>query len=432
MYETVDYLMGLPAIRDKCSKVFNLALDNKLQFWSLKPQGLDKIASDVISLVERDYGSYDNIPPHGRWRHFLGGRLETLIREWEFSSVSELEIGRRLFDLMVVSVLLDAGAGDKWKFVTPDTKEVVARSEGLALASFFLFKQGAFSSDPKNPYQCDSKGLKIVTTSQLERGLQVSSSNPLKGADSRASLLVKLGVVLSTYEHDDYFGRNKQEQRPGYMIDYLQRIASSEDNSGFVVDTNDLWRAVIYGFRDIWPVEGRVNYGGIVLGDVWECPALGADKSVNLVPFHKLSQWLTYSLIEVLQKKLGCIVRNLDSMTGLPEYRNGGLFIDRDVFVPKLQAFAESFNLAPEAVCALSDIPALGASHPAIVEWRALTIISIDRVAEILREKAHRKDLTLPQILEAGTWKLGREVAAKLRPETRGPPLNLILDGTVF
>ena len=424
--------MSLPAIREKCGKVYSLALDDELQYWKLHPENLDSIASDVISLVQRDYGNFEKIPPHGRWRHFLGGRLEKLIEEWELSHVSKLDIARRLFDLMVVSVLLDAGAGDRWKFITPDTHEAVARSEGLALASFFMFRNGDFSSDPQNPYQCDSSGLVKVTAAKLEEGLQVSTSNPLQGADSRASLLTKLGTVISQYEKEDYFGRNREKQRPGYMIDYLQHLSGTSKPIGFGIDTHDLWRAVIYGFQKIWPTEGRVVYGKTILGDVWECPALGSTNSVNLVPFHKLSQWLTYSLIEVLQKSLDCVVSNMDAMTGLPEYRNGGLFIDRGVFTPKLSQLAASFGLDPNNVNSLSDIPAMGASHPAIVEWRALTVISIDKVAEILRHKAMKNNLTLPQILEAGTWKLGREVAAKLRPESRGPPLKLILDGTVF
>jgi len=43
----------------------------------------------------------------------------------------------------------------------------------------------------------------------------------------------------------------------------------------------------------------------------------------RIVPFHKLTQWLTYSLLEPLETA-GLTVVNLDELTALPEYRNGG------------------------------------------------------------------------------------------------------------
>ena len=41
--------------------------------------------------------------------------------------------------------------------------------------------------------------------------------------------------------------------------------------------------------------------------------------------------------------------------------------------------------------------------------------------------------LTLAQVLEAGTWKAGRELAEVSRPNTKEPPIGLLAsDGTVF
>ena len=48
------------------------------------------------------------------------------------------------------------------------------------------------------------------------------------------------------------------------------------------------------------------------------------------MPFHKLSQWLTYSLLEPFEWA-GVTVTGLDALTGLPEYRNGGLLLDTGV-----------------------------------------------------------------------------------------------------
>jgi hypothetical protein len=64
----------------------------------------------------------------------------------------------------------------------------------------------------------------------------------------------------------------------------------------------------------------------VPLGDVWPCSALaatGAKDGAELVPFHKLTGWTTYSLLEPLQKVLGWKIEGVEDMTGLPEYRNG-------------------------------------------------------------------------------------------------------------
>ena len=120
-----------------------------------------------------------------------------------------------------------------------------------------------------------------------------------------------------------------------------------------------------------------------------------------------------------------------DQMTGLPEYRNGGLLIDFGLLVPNLPALFKSFGKDAPAGASLLDVPPLPASHSAVVEMRAVTIIMLDRLATDIRAKVG-VELSLPQVLESGTWKAGREIAKKLRPETSGPPFEYIADGTVF
>jgi hypothetical protein len=147
------------------------------------------------------------------------------------------------------------------------------------------------------------------------------------------------------------------------------------------------------------------------LGDTWPHPILG------LVPLHKLSQWLTYSMIEPLEDA-GVAITDLDALTGLAEYRNGGLFVDGGVIVPR-------------------DPALLGASHAvdstAVVEWRSLTVALIDQVAALLRTRLGLDAVQLPlaKVLEGGTWRAGREIAAELRKDG-GPPLRVQSDGTVF
>lgn len=133
----------------------------------------------LTSFVKRDFGtnlaSVSNvarciyagllttvqIPPHGRWRHLDAGRprVEPLIAKWKASvdPPSEKEIARRLLDLFLVSVLLDAGAGNAWLYHEESTKQSFSRSEGLGVASFVMFEEGLFSGNSANPYQADGE-----------------------------------------------------------------------------------------------------------------------------------------------------------------------------------------------------------------------------------------------------------------------------------
>jgi hypothetical protein len=108
--------------------------------------------------IQRDYApDYHTIPPHGRWQHFeVGGRprIDQLIKSWP-SSVDTAEQTRRLIDLFLVSVLLDAGAGTKWQYKSQDNGKIYRRSEGLAVASLDMFKEGLFSSNPEQKEQVD-------------------------------------------------------------------------------------------------------------------------------------------------------------------------------------------------------------------------------------------------------------------------------------
>jgi Protein of unknown function (DUF1688) len=70
-----------------------------------------------------------------------------------------------------------------------------------------------------------------------------------------------------------------------------------------------LWHLVVQGLGGVWPAT-RTQFHGVSLGDVWPCAVLESSSDVHtkdegdsLVPFHKLSQWLVYSLIEM------CVVR---------------------------------------------------------------------------------------------------------------------------
>jgi hypothetical protein len=166
----------------------------------------------------------------------------------------------------------------------------------------------------------------------------------------------------------------------------------------------------------VWPA--RLAVGGIPLGDCWRHPAVRSrDATDGLAPFHKLSQWLTYSLIEPMQRA-GLTVTGIDDLTGLAEYRNGGLLIDTGVLALRDEAEVRRRHDVGSTL---------------VVEWRALTVALLDRIAALVRERLGRdaRQLPLPCILQGGTWAAGRAIARDLRADG-GPPLQVISDGTVF
>ncbi|NBV82184.1 MAG: DUF1688 family protein, partial [Actinobacteria bacterium] len=138
------------------------------------------------------------------------------------------------------------------------------------------------------------------------------------------------------------------------------------------------------------------------------------DPAAGWMPFHKLSQWLAYSLIEPLEWA-GLPVSGLDELTGLPEYRNGGLLIDGGVLTLRDPSLAA----AP-----------LRPGDAAVIEWRALTVALLDELLPLVRARLERPDLPLACLLEGGTWAAGRQWAQQLRGGT--PPLQVESDGTVF
>ncbi|NDJ18929.1 URC4/urg3 family protein [Myxacorys almedinensis] len=404
--KAIAYLRSPQSIRDRSEQLFALAQADRLAYFRCDLTQLNSVADYVLTVIREQYPDL-NIPFHSRWRHFeVGGSVRLKNLEQKLASLSALERAKTKFDLVVPSVLLDAGAGAHWQYIEPQTHQVWQRSEGLAVASFDCFCQGMFSSHPDHPYQADAKGLQAVTPKRLAAGFQVSDRNPLVGLEPRSHLLQNLGQSL--YRHPNLFGT--AHPRIGNLVDYL--LEQSENNN---LSATTVFQSVLEGLETIW--SGRIAISGVNLGDVWVHSALSGDPFADLVPFHKLSQWLTYSLLEPLQE-LGLTITDLDQMTGLPEYRNGGLCLDLGLLRLKDEQLLQAHH-AP--------------GSELIVEWRSLTVSLLDRIADTLR---HRLDLTsaelpLVKILQGGTWAAGRKIASQLRPGGT-PPLQIISDGTVF
>ena len=211
-------------------------------------------------------------------------------------------------------------------------------------------------------------------------------------------------------------------------IDYLASRASK----GNTIDFQILWTTLQNVLLPIWP-STRTQLSGHPVGDAWPLQALSDHPpSPNspyhtIQPFHKLTQWLAYSLMVPLERLLSITWKNADIATGLPEYRNGGVFIDTGVLTLKPKALVRGVKHSGV------DLPAFDATADEIVEWRALTVALLDRVHEAIQQTdLGPQRLTLPQVLEAGTWKAGRELAAEKRPETRSSPILILGDGTLF
>ncbi|KAJ6469199.1 hypothetical protein C8R47DRAFT_1150716 [Mycena vitilis] len=436
--ETAQYLRTLPAIRDRCNEVFQLAKQDKLQYFEYHPENEVNVVAFCVDIIRTIYGTaYDKIPPHGRWRHCDAHhpRIAPLLEKWAASpSPPDVEeVATRLIDLFTVSVLLDAGAGPRWAYKEADSGVEFRRSEGLGVAAVHMFTAGLFSGDKEQPYKVDAAGLAALTPAALASAMQVTEDNPLVGLEGRASLLTRLADALRA--SPQFFG---PDARPGGLVAYLKSQATSTTSTETEIPMTALWHALIAGLQPIWP-PGRGELAGVPLGDVWPCPALGAasgsdlSNGEDLVPFHKLTGWLAYSLREPLERVLGWRIEGGDLQTGLPEYRNGGLFLDLGV----LRLRTTPLQAEPLPRDAATGLPRVPPSHPAIVEWRAMTVVLLDRTHIALRTALPAPTLTLAQALESATWAGGRAIAAQMRPakdgkEGGGPPIEIESDGTVF
>lgn len=403
----VRWLRTPEAIRGRCHELLTLAERGRLSHFVLHQERLEPAAEYVAEVIRANYPDLD-IPYHARWRHFSAGGVD----RWaglaaDLGDLDADAVARIRFDLCVPSVLLDAGAGPDWMFEEPGTHLSIGRSEGLAVASLHAFCAGAFSSDPERPLRADASGLEKVLAETIEACFQVAPNNPLVGVEGRANLMRSLGAALRA--RPDLFGDD--EPRVGSLYDALK--SKTVDGE---LPARTILAAVIAGFGPIWP--SRITLGAENLGDVWRHSAIVADDATDgLVPFHKLSQWLSYSLVEIFEDA-GIPVTGLDDLTGLPEYRNGGLFLDLGVLELRDPALAKI---------------ALPVDHEAVVEWRALTLALLDCIADPVRARLGKsaKEMPLARVLEGGTWAAGRKIAREKR-DGGGPPLQVLSDGTVF
>lgn len=378
---TAEELLHPRSIRDAAKRILKIAESGGTNF-SVEPSALPDVVDRVEKITRQNYPAL-NVPFHSRWRHFgVGGvpRTEDLKKK-----IGRDEPLAALLDLVIVSVFLDAGAGPGWKYRDVDGK-FYGRSEGLAIASLRMFEKGLFSFNSK--CAVDVQGLKSLTADSFAQGFQSTEQNPLLGLEGRLTLLHRLSGSLE----------KQGKKRPSDLFLGLRGEVSLVE----------VLRTVLLGFQDMWPTRFEID--DIAFGDVWTHES-------GLVPFHKLSQWLTYSLVEPLRES-GLRIHDISALTGLPEYRNGGLFIDSKVLVPR----------DPRT---LKTIHRVGSAW--VIEWRALTVALLDEVGREVQKKLGKSSEELPLVcvLEGGTWAAGRQIAKELRPDG-SPPVLLESDATVF
>jgi len=389
---TVLALLSAAAVRERAHEMLEIALDGGVEGWAVDLGRLDD-AAELTATVTREAYPDLAIPFHARWRHFVAGapRLpdsDTATR------------ARAAFDLVILSVLLDAGTGPGWSFADSVSGKAFTRSEGLAVASQRLIESGALGSG--------GEALAALDGETLAAGFQVGPANPLAGLDGRTALLRRLGSQVLA--RPDLFA-TVGAPRPGGLYDVLAARAE-----GGRLPASQILELLLEALGPIW--ADRLVVNGVPLGDCWRHPAIRRDdESDGLVPLHKLSQWLAYSLIEPLEQA-GIEVVDVQGLTGLAEYRNGGLFVDTGVLRLVDPKTAERSHRV---------------SDPLIVAWRSMTVALLDRMAPLVRSKLGVSEASFPlaRMLEGGSWSAGRRIAADLRPGG-GPPFTIISDGTVF
>jgi hypothetical protein len=384
------------AIRERARHLLLRARNGDSAWFTVDDVALAAAAAEVADVTRTRYPDL-RIPFHSRWRHFEAGGLN---RRAELGAGLD---ARAMVDLAVVSVLLDAGAGPDWRYDEAVSGQRFARSEGLGVASWHAFTSGLFSSDPTDPLRADATALLELDADRLADAFQVGPSNPLVGLDGRVGVLHRLGDVLTA--RPEMFGA---QGRPGGLFDVLAAGRPS-------VTAHAILSHLLISLSAIWPADNVI--GDQPLGDCWQHPAVpGPGLTQGWMPFHKLSQWLTYSLLEPFQWS-GVRVDDLDALTGLPEYRNGGLLLDTGVLRLRDAAWAtDEWTVGDELV----------------VEWRALTVALLDELAPLVRSRlgVDAQRMPLACVLEGGTWAAGRALAQRLRGGL--PPLAIVSDGTVF
>lgn len=394
----IAYLRSPLAVRARCEQILEVGLDGKLAHFNVDLSALPAVVAKVVDTTRAAYPDLA-VPYLGRMVHFRAGgvdRIGRLQQQMNVRGMTPEERQRSLADLVVVSVLLDTATNANWRYREADTGELLSRSEGIAVASLNAFRAGLFSSDPDYPLRADAHALRALDPVRLAAACQVTIDNALPALEARTQLLRSLGGAVAMAPRIFRFGR------PGGLVDALRATGST-------LTAPAILGALIDGLGPMWPPS--TTLGDVSLGDVWRHPAAGGSgPSEGFVPFHGRTQWIAYSLFEPLEGA-GFSIQQVGALTGIPELRNGGLLVDLGVLSPTSSSITDTIH-------AIGDEP--------IVEWRALTVALLDRVADAVQKALEKSPQELPlSCVLQGTWSAGRAIAAEMRGNG-APPIRVV------
>lgn len=401
--------MSVRAVRRHCQPLMARAQAGQARHFTWHPERMALVAAYVTSQIRERYPDL-RVRPHGVWRRFEAHDID----RWGAvaqahglaSGPCRLERARAQVDLAFTAALLGAHVLSQWHYRDAASGHTLMGSEAISVASLRWWSGGALSSDPHQPCRTDAVALERLLTPDLAMALQVGPDNPLPGLEARANVLRQLALALRA--HADLFSRPDEPGllRPGHLVDALFRRCPTGQLAA--ADLHDL---LLYALGTVWPQE--TQRAGALMGDCWPHP----DAPDGWVPFHQVSQWLTYSLLEPLAE-VGLTLTGLDELTGLPDTRQGGLLLDLGLLQARDRAF-HTTRWRP------GDEP--------VVEWRALTVVIMDHLAEAVRGELglSPEQFPLARVLEGGSWAAGRRIALAKRPGGP-PPVLLDSDGTLF
>nr|MBA3540985.1 DUF1688 family protein [Deltaproteobacteria bacterium] len=378
----IAYLRSPAAIRTRCEQIFTAGLASKLAHFTIELAALPRIVDRVVAVTRATYPTLA-IPPFGCTNHLRAGgidRMATFVTR--LAALANDDQARAWIDLVVLVSLLGATAGDTWRYREAASGLVIGRSEGLALAVLHAFEAGVFSADPAQPLRADADALRTLDRARLADAFQVTPDNPLPGFDGRCELVRALGAAVTAAPHIFQGGR------PGGLLDALgvpEETTRRDTDATWphrlipAIEAPAIMHALLEGLAPIWP--RRLAIGSTNLGDVWKHSAAGGiGLAAGHVPLHGLTQSLAYSLLEPLERA-GYTLARTDALTGIPDHRNGGLLVDLGLLVPRYLEVREITHLPGDEV---------------VVEWRALTVAALDRVADGVRVALGKRATELP------------------------------------
>lgn len=402
-------MLSAAAVRARTEALFDRS--DRLDHFTLDMTRLDALADRVAEMLATTAGDA-GAPFYACWRNFEAGghdRWSMLGAYRQWGAVREM--GRAAFDLAFVSAILGADPGADWRYREAATGEDYAGADGLAVAALAMFAGGLFSAKPTDPLRVDATALARLSDDEIATGLQHAAGNEVVGFAGRSALLRRLGEAVAM--RDDLFA-SQDDPRPGGLFDFLL----DEGQKG-PITAGRILEAALDGLVPIWPDRAAID--DVPLGDTWAHPVLAQDaglaNGMALVPFHTMAQKLACSLVEPLIWA-GVDVTDFNDLTGFADLEHGGLFIDAGVLVPR---DAQASTVAHDA----------GALF--VVEWRALTVALLERLADKVRASAEldADQLPLACVMKGGTLPLARKIALEKRGNDR-PPLGLASDGTVI